>query len=358
MSLLATAAFAGTDKPTAGSDQDTSVACVIEDWQPTADEVAEMNAETEALIAYLADAGFTVEVETDDFGISYPIFGGADETNDPLWEAMDAFYAERYGDIDLGGFEDWQPSADEIAEINAETDALIASLADAGFALEVETDEFGITYPVFRDADESNDALWEAVDAFYTERYGDVDFGEFDSGESDIEVWEPSAGEIAEMNAETDALIASLADAGFTLEVETDEFGITYPVFRDADESNDALWEAMDAFYLERYGELDEWQPTAEELAAINAETDALIAYLADAGITVATATDEVGFVYPDFTDADYNNAALMQIIDEYYMALYPVDLCFEAWLDSPDVDTVETDFPDVDAGAPSVTVG
>ncbi len=347
MSLLATAAFAGTDKPaTASTDQDTSIACVVEDWQPTPDEIAEINAETDALVAYLADAGFTVKVETNEFGISYPLFDVADESNDALWEAMDAFYTERYGDFDDAAFEDWQPSADEITEMNAETDALVAFMADAGFTLTLETDEFGITYPVFSDTDESNDALWDAMDAFYVERYGDLD------------EWQPTPEEIAEINAETDALVAYLADAGFTVEVETDDMGLTNVVFSPADSESEVLWQAVDSFYGDYYDDLDEWQPTAEELAEINAETDALVAYLADAGFTVEIATDELGFTYPAFTEADYDNDMLMQLVDEYYMDLYPEEPCIDGVFDMPDVNGIENDIPNVDASANGSLVG
>jgi hypothetical protein len=354
MSLLATAAFAGTDKPATSSDEDTSVACVIDDWQPTAAEIAEMNTETDALVEYLADAGFTMKTETDEFGITYPVFDEADESNDALWEAMDAFYSDRYGDLDDASFEDWQPSADEIAEINAETDALVAYLADAGFAVEVETDDMGLTNVVFSEADSDNEALWQAVDSFYADYYGDPS------------EWQPTADELAEINAETDALIAYLADAGFMVEIGTDDLGFTYPAFTEADNDNEALWTAVESFYADRYGEEigegdiyhDDWQPTAEQLAQNNAETEGLIAALADAGFTVGTATDELGFVYADFTDADYSNDALMQIVDEYYMALYPSELCVTAELDSLDVDALESGGRDVDAVGVDVVVG
>ncbi|VAW09519.1 hypothetical protein MNBD_ACTINO02-1463 [hydrothermal vent metagenome] len=431
MSLLATAAFAGTDKPAnASTDQDTSIACVVEDWQPTPDEITEMNAETDALVAYLADAGFTVTVETNEFGISYPLFDDADESNDALWEAMDAFYAERYGDLgDSGfgdaGFEDWQPSADEVAEMNAETDALVTFMADAGFTLTLEADEFGISYPVFSDADESNDALWEAMDAFYVERYGDLDEWQpttdeiaeinaetdalvayladagftvevetddmgltnvvFSAADSENEAlwqavdsfygdyyddpseWQPTADELAEMNTETDALVAYLADAGFTVEIGTDEIGFTYPAFTEADNDNDALWRTVEAFYADRYGdpELDgtdpyhgDWQPSAEQLAQNNSETEGLIAALADSGFTVATATDELGFVYADFTEADYNNDALMRIVDEYYMVLYGEEPCSDGVFDMPDVNGIENDISNADASANGSLVG
>lgn len=338
MSLLATAAFAGSDKPaTASGEQESSIVCVIDDWQPTPDEIAEINAETDALVAYLAGAGFTVKVETNEFGISYPLFDDADESNDALWEAMDAFFGERYGDLDDAAFEDWQPSADEVAEMNAETDALVTFMADAGFTLTLETDEFGITYPVFSDADESNDALWDAMDAFYVERYGDLD------------EWQPSADEIAEMNTETTDLVAFLADAGFTVDVETDAAGFTYPIFTEADEANDALWQAVDAFYTERYGDLDiedadfgDWQPTADEIAEMNAETTDLVAYLADAGFTVEVETDDLGFTYPVFTEADDTNDALWQAVDAFYSDRYG-DMDF-----GDDSDLGDIDFGDV----------
>ncbi len=65
----------------------------------------------------------------------------------------------------------WEPSAEELAELNKETDELVAHLAANGITVEVENDELGIRFPVF---DENTDeATWELVDEFFAERYGD-----------------------------------------------------------------------------------------------------------------------------------------------------------------------------------------
>ncbi|HDH02956.1 MAG TPA: hypothetical protein ENH15_01765 [Actinobacteria bacterium] len=98
-------------------------------------------------------------------------------------------------DFDLEGceFEDWQPSAGELAEINAETDALVEALADAGFTVSVVTEDNGVTYVDFSEADEEDDALWEAVDAFYMDLYGEIECDEFEIAPHDSDA--PFRGE-------------------------------------------------------------------------------------------------------------------------------------------------------------------
>ena len=84
---------------------------------------------------------------------------------------------------------------EDIAEINAETDAIVAYLADNGVTVEVETDEDGIRWPVIDDED---DATWELVDQWYVDTYGDDfemlegcdfdedhDFGDLDDEDAD-----------------------------------------------------------------------------------------------------------------------------------------------------------------------------
>ena len=75
------------------------------------------------------------------------------------------------GEFVDGDWEEWVPSAEELAEINAETDDLVAFLAENGVSVEVETDDLGFRFPAF---DENTDeAVFDLVDEFFAERYGD-----------------------------------------------------------------------------------------------------------------------------------------------------------------------------------------
>ena len=240
MGLLAAPALAQSDEvpvtepaPAATDDavpdpsaQELDV-CVIEDYEPSAEELEEINAETAALVEFLADRGFAVEVETDDLGFTYPAFSEADEADEALWEAVDEFYADRY--------EDYAPSAEELEEINAETAALVEFLADRGFAVEVETDDLGFTYPAFSEADEADEALWEAVDEFYADRYEDFGAELFDDC-----AYELTDEDRAEIQAEIAGFIAELDEAGIPYELVTED-GIAYPEI--AEEHFDALEE-------------------------------------------------------------------------------------------------------------------
>ena len=59
---------------------------------------------------------------------------------------------------------------EDIAEINAETDAIVAYLADNGVTVDVETDEDGVRWPAIDDED---DATWELVDQYFEDTYGE-----------------------------------------------------------------------------------------------------------------------------------------------------------------------------------------
>ncbi|MEM7337851.1 MAG: hypothetical protein AAF467_04325 [Actinomycetota bacterium] len=152
------------------------------DWEPTAEELADINAETDELIAHLAANGYTFDVETDEYGVRYPVID--DDTFDAELERLiDEFYTERYGDwgtmeIAEGDgdntvvIEEWEPTAEELAEANAETDELIAHLAANGYTFDVETDEYGYRHPII-DANTYDAELDTLINDFFVERYGD-----------------------------------------------------------------------------------------------------------------------------------------------------------------------------------------
>lgn len=176
-----------------------------------AEDMDAVNAETDALVAFLAERGFTVAVETDDDGFRYPAFTEADEANDELWAAVDEFFIERYGDDfdDLDGEFIDELTDEEIAEINAEEAELAAFLDSKGISYEI-VEEGGIRWVEW---DEDDEAANAAISEFFA----------------------PSADEVAEIQAEIDEWIAALDAAGIRYELVTDEYGISYPEVAEAD---------------------------------------------------------------------------------------------------------------------------
>ncbi|MFV1992231.1 MAG: hypothetical protein ACC652_15970, partial [Acidimicrobiales bacterium] len=151
----------------------------FEEWTPTAEELAEINAQTDKEAKALTDVGVKFTVETDDFGIRFIVWdAGQDEA---AWKALESLYGEivfggdEAGFEDLPGFdEDWTPSAEEVAEANADMAEEMAALKAAGVKFTVETDEFGFEYPVWED-DQA-----EAAMKVYEELYGLWDLGDYD----------------------------------------------------------------------------------------------------------------------------------------------------------------------------------
>ena len=79
----------------------------------------------------------------------------------------------------------------------------------------------------------------------------------FDELEAEFEEWTPTEAEIEAINAETDALVEFLAENGVTVEVETDEDGIRYPVF-ELDEADEArIDELLDQFFDGYFDDVD-----------------------------------------------------------------------------------------------------
>ncbi len=240
------------------------------DWEPSAEEIAEINAETDALVAHLQGLGFSIQVEEDEFGIRYLEFEGDEATEKALWEAVDAYDRQLFLD-EIAGWSD-----DERAEWNAEIDELVAELAEEGVVVETEEIAPGVRDIVW--TEQIEEALWglesHECDAHFDEYFYDD--------------WAPSEAEIAEINAETDALVAHLEGLGFTVVIEEDEFGVRYVEF-DGDEATEkALWEAVDAYYEQLWlDEIAGW--TDEERAEWNSEVNAFVAELAEEGIIVQT---------------------------------------------------------------------
>ncbi len=328
--------------------------------EPSDEELAEINAETDALVEYLRDRDYEATVETDEYGVRYPVF---DEDADGIFEALDEFYKAQFGEEVAS----W--SEEEKEQWNADVDAMVADLAAEGITVETEeiapgvrdivwTDEAGAAFFGPVDPTGEFDAVLsgpnDRTDEFSVVVSGPIDLtGEFDavfSGPIDLTgefsaafsgpinltgefsavvsgpfelsdedladgIDDPFCGpfelpdeELAEINAETDALVEYLRDRGYDVTVETDESGVRYPVL---DEDADGVFEALDEFFMARFREeVASWSD--EEKAQWNADIDALVAELAAEGITVETEeiapgvydvvwTDEIGaFFGPD----------------------------------------------------------
>ncbi len=208
----------------------------------------------------VAVAGVTMMATT--LGLAVPSLAGADTESPPAEQAVEVVEAEGYGDEGYGDegygdeghqaeggdaiscealfddsewqegdWEDWVPSEDELAEINAETDELVAFLAENGVSVEVETDDLGFSFPVFDE--DTSDEVFELVDQFFAERYGDegwlIDEGDYDGEfEGDVDCFEHEGdfeGDYDDFDGEFEALelddedLAELAEE-FGIDVE------------------------------------------------------------------------------------------------------------------------------------------
>lgn len=174
-------------------------------------------------------------------------------------------------DIDIDD-SDWsvEDEAEWMAESNAEATDLAAYLAAQSIEHTLTTDEDGWMWVDYNWDDQ---ATSDAVDDFYWERYP----------------WTPE--EIDANNAEEAKLVAYLAARGIDATLTADRHGIQYAEYAD----EKAIWELVDDFYWE----LDPW--TEEEIAAHNADTQDLVAWMNDNGIAATLSTDRHGLQYADF---------------------------------------------------------
>lgn len=202
--------------------------------------------------------------------------------------------------IDCGaGGEVYEPTAEEIAVANADTDALAAALEAAGIATTSSTDDYGFK---LLEWDYENPAAEEIVNAFWTERYPP----------------EPlPAEEIARIQAENDLLAAALDAAGATYTRQQDASGREW---LEWDYENPEAVAAVEAVYAELYPVTP---PTEEELAVSRRETDELAAAFEAAGIEFTRVSDELGW---EWLEWDYEDAEAAAAVEKVFAELYPVD--------------------------------
>lgn len=198
----------------------------------TPEDVATLNADADALAAFLTERGIPFTVETYDDGVRDVVYDYEDEA---VVAAVDEFWAQRYP-------EDAEATD---PEMQADEDALAAYLDERGIAYTWEEDG-GLRYVVVADDDEAG---WEAVEEFWAERYP------------------MTAEEVAAANADEDALAAFLDERGISYTRDTDAYGVNYVV---TDENDEAAWEAIDEFWADRFG--DDCVITEELLAEADAE--------------------------------------------------------------------------------------
>ena len=125
------------------------------------------------------DGGFVDEIAPEELGDDIDV------------EDLEEFDENDWDDLDFEDFEDIELTAEDIAEINAETDAIVAYLAENGITVDVETDEDGVRWPAIDDED---DATWALVDQYFVDTYGEdleifegCDFDEDDFDKDDLD---------------------------------------------------------------------------------------------------------------------------------------------------------------------------
>ncbi|MEZ5407096.1 MAG: hypothetical protein R2761_03660 [Acidimicrobiales bacterium] len=198
-----------------------------------------------------------------------------------------------------GDGEDYTPTAEDLANANADTEAQAAVFDTYGIAYTRSTDDFGYLILQW----DTNDVVAQSVsDSFWADRYP---------------VPEPTQAELDKAKADNDVIARHLDEAGIRYTRQTDASGwetITY------DYDDPAAQKAADAAYGELYPPV---APTAEEKAAMTADNDKLAAAFDDAGVDYTRKSDELGW---EWIEWDYDDPAVQTKVDAVYAELYPVE--------------------------------
>lgn len=282
----AESAPAGTEPaPMAISDTSTPIECVGEDWQPSEEELAAQNEESQALAAVLDAAGIEHTVTTDSYGFISVQY----DYSDGIAQAVtNSFYRDRYPDEYIV-----EPiPEEELERIREENAGLIAAFEAAGIAYEVIADEGGWEWV---DYDYEDPAAQEVADAYYSELYPAEPIPE---------------EELERIREENAGLIAAFDEAGIAYEVMSDESGWEWVEWDYEDPAANAI---ADEFYRDIYP-VEELP--AEELEYIRAENEQLIAALDEAGIAYEVITEEGGY---EWVEWDYEDPEAQAVVDEFY---------------------------------------
>lgn len=179
---------------------------------------------------------------------------------------------------------------EEVAQLNAEQDALAAFLEERGIPYTRETDLLGVnSVGPEHDADGAELELFDRTsEEFYAIHSP------------------PDPETLAQWNAEEDALAEHFDERGIPYIRETDAYGVNEVIWDSEDEGAQEAWDEFQA----------EWYPMSPEaLAEANAEQDELAAFFDERGIDHARETDAYGV---DIVTWDENDEAANQAYVEF----------------------------------------
>lgn len=106
-------------------------------------------------------------------------FEDFDSTQKAIQDEIDALGASSQGEIG-----DWEPTEEEITELNATIQKEIDALTAAGVTFTIETDDFGIRFPIWDE--DQNEAAFDAIGALYGSPAGSLG-GAIDLGDLDFD---------------------------------------------------------------------------------------------------------------------------------------------------------------------------
>ncbi len=204
--------------------------------------------------------------------------------------------------LECGG-EVYVPTAEELAAVNADVDALAATFDRFGITYTASVDDTGYAYLDY----DYNDAVVQSVaDSFWQDRYP---------------VQPPSQEDLDSVRATNDVLAAALDAAGVAYTRTTDDAGWEN---LEWDYENLDAQAAIDAAYAELYPPIP---PSAEDLAYQNEENSKLMAAFDAAGVPYTLMTDELGWAWVEW---DYLDESLNDRVNAVFNELYPADLAID----------------------------
>ncbi len=239
-----------------------------------------------------------------------PRFGAAAETGATTKLAADS----------IGGCEAYEPTPEDIAASNAETEALAAELDRFGIAYERSVDDLGFVQIEY----DYNDVVAQSVvDSYWTARYP---------------VQPVPQEELDAVIAQNDVIATALDDAGVTYTRTTDESGwesIEY------DYDDPAAQAAVDAAWLIIS---PPEPPSPEVLVEQTKQNDALMAAFDEAGIAYELVADELGWAWVEW---DYEDPTVTEQVDAVFAELYP-PVAIDPAIDCPASEDVAFEEPAV----------
>ncbi len=247
-------------------------ACVFEDWEPTPEERAWIEAENDALRAAFDAAGIAFTVELDEeIGVEFVEWNFDDDRANEVTEES---LAEFWDTVDA-------------AELQAENDALREAFDAEGIPYTLVPDEEGGGEFVQWGFDD--DSANEIADRVFAELYGDMEL---------------SDEEKAEVNTETEALATAFDAAGISYMVFHDnEQDVRFVDWDDDEIANEIAAQVLGELYGDDVDDLFEdcvVEPSAEEQAKWQAVGDELAKRLEAAGIAFERVEDASGVTFPE----------------------------------------------------------